>query len=705
MKKWSIRTKMLVVILSVSFFAFAIAIGVVTVKAKRMSEEAAIRISEEMAARYAAETSDYIGKTLAQAQDVASMMKIFSQSDVSREVAIKTLVEITESSPQILGAWVAFEPSAYDNKDQESKGEKGSHPETGSFVPYAVKSNGEVVIQHCHLDYRKKDWYRKPKDTGKAYITDPYQWDVNGKTTTGTSLCVPIKVNGKIIGVAGTDIAMTDFQKLFAGITPMDTGYAGLFTDKGIYVATPDESRIGKVIDVKEIREAIQNGHELQLEAMSEISKEKMLEVFEPLHISGYHAPWSVQISLPKSKIDAEAESILRSGITVGLIALIILALVVVIMVNRMTKAIAAIADILDKFSRLDLRYDQSKTWLLDYKDEIGSICGALATTQASITEVIRQLTTEAEGNSDRAETLMASAEESNASMEEIKEAIEKVTTLTESNAAALEESNASVEEVAAGAQQAAHSSSEAAEASELGSQENQVAVKGVNQAIEKMEEAEKVSQKSIVQIKELAGSIENIVGFVGDITRIADQTNLLALNAAIEAARAGDAGRGFAVVAEEVRKLAEESGNSAEKIQGIIAGLQQNSENSIKGTEHTGEILSSAMDMARNSQNELTKAIELSKKVNEAIQSIAAVSEEQAASSQEMTSSIDQITSANMDTVHMVESIKNASDETGRTTESVANEAQAVAESSATMKNLVEKFKLEEEKKGIKAL
>ena len=108
---------------------------------------------------------------------------------------------------------------------------------------------------------------------------------------------------------------------------------------------------------------------------------------------------------------------------------------------------------------------------------------------------------------------------------------------------------------------------------------------------------------------------------------------------------------------------------------------------------------------MARNAQGELKKAIELSNKVNEGIQSIAAVSEEQAASAEEMTSSIDQITSANMDTVHMVESIKNASNETGRTTENVSQEAQAVAESSVSMKKLVEKFKLEEETKGLKAL
>ena len=70
---------------------------------------------------------------------------------------------------------------------------------------------------------------------------------------------------------------------------------------------------------------------------------------------------------------------------------------------------------------------------------------------------------------------------------------------------------------------------------------------------------------------------MEDIGEMVDVISRISDQTNLLALNAAIEAARAGEQGRGFAVVAEEVKNLAEDSREAAERIAKMINEVQRN--------------------------------------------------------------------------------------------------------------------------------
>ena len=78
----------------------------------------------------------------------------------------------------------------------------------------------------------------------------------------------------------------------------------------------------------------------------------------------------------------------------------------------------------------------------------------------------------------------------------------------------------------------------------------------------------------------EVAGLLDResreIGKLVDGITRVASQTDLLALNAAIEAARAGQHGLGFRVVAGEVRKLAEQSGRSADEVRAKVRATQE---------------------------------------------------------------------------------------------------------------------------------
>ncbi len=119
---------------------------------------------------------------------------------------------------------------------------------------------------------------------------------------------------------------------------------------------------------------------------------------------------------------------------------------------------------------------------------------------------------------------------------------------------------------------------SRAREAFGFAAEANQKAGAGVDitrLAIEKMRTVFERVEKSVAHVFELEAKTRHVHQITEIITDVAHRTNLLSLNASIEAARAGEAGRGFSVVADEIRKLAESAGSSAEEISKLIHEIQ----------------------------------------------------------------------------------------------------------------------------------
>jgi len=164
-------------------------------------------------------------------------------------------------------------------------------------------------------------------------------------------------------------------------------------------------------------------------------------------------------------------------------------------------------------------------------------------------------------------------------------------------------------------------------------------------------------AEKSMQGISTSTGKVYEIVSEVekqmGEITKIvviirelANQTNLLALNAAIEAARAGDAGRGFAVVATEVKSLAQESRNSAERIEEMISVLTKSTQQASQAMDEARSTVEEGSSMVTETLHSFNKIADAVEKVTASTSEVAAATQEQAATTEEVTASVSEVSS-----------------------------------------------------------
>ncbi|MDT8860448.1 methyl-accepting chemotaxis protein [Alkalihalobacillus sp. MEB130] len=123
----------------------------------------------------------------------------------SRQAVIKQLETYLEDHQEYLGVWVAFEPNAFDGKDSQSINQYGNSIGQMSPYIYRVDTGSEVTfLENLHSER----FYTRPIQEGRLTIIEPFHFEIDGQNILMTTVAMPVKKLGKVIGVVGVDIQL-----------------------------------------------------------------------------------------------------------------------------------------------------------------------------------------------------------------------------------------------------------------------------------------------------------------------------------------------------------------------------------------------------------------------------------------------------------------------------------------------------------------
>lgn len=637
MKFISIKTKLLFV---VGLPMVAVVSGIVTYASLRFSgqlEQSARENASLVAMERAAVAKNYLSGGMQIARDlagVASGMKDIP-IDFRREFLSSVTRATLESNDSLLASWFIFQPDVVDGRDIDFMGQPG-HLVDGRFTPYWYRDGEEILLDYATLDEfgAVGPFYDVPYQQGREYLTDPYEFEMDSASVTAAiSFCVPVIVNGNIIGVAGVDYSLTDLAAL-AEATRNNGRFAFIMAGDDRFVAFPDQAWVGQpfgdVLPEIEARyaitESIRSNTAAQFVYVSPIDGGASLAVMEPMRLSPRDAPWAFGVSVSHQQIMAPAKKASFLMAMAGLVAVAGVALVLLLSLNVVASPLRRLEIALEDVAAGE--GDLTRRLSGKTNDEMGRIARSFNTFAERLASTVRVVQETAGQLSDDGSGLAAGMENTLKAAESIRGAVRDIRGLVDEQAASATETSATLDEVSGGvAKLTASIEAQASGVTESSASVEQTlsSIASVGRSVDRMaadlgelnraseDGRDKLSSagRAAAEVLEQSKSLAQINEV---IAQVAARTNLLAMNAAIEAAHAGASGAGFAVVADEIRNLAEQSGEQAKatgrELKAIVVSIASLARTTGEA-ESSFELVKNRMDAINNLSAEIKSAME----------------------------------------------------------------------------------------------
>ncbi|MER2038000.1 MAG: methyl-accepting chemotaxis protein [Solibacillus sp.] len=397
-------------------------------------------------------------------------------------------------------------------------------------------------------------------------------------------------------------------------------------------------------------------------------------------------------IANTRNDIDAYQLTMVTLMITITIVSILLAIVISYVLSRNISKPVGQVTDALEEIAQGNLSMEPLN---IKNRDEIGKMANSFNTMLVDLRGIVSSVSDSSMQVAANAQELSASSEQSLASSQMVaKSAENQLHTSTEqshfmnTSIDSMNELRTSIDQISGDNEQMLHATNDVKVLIDQGA----TSIKNVVNQMETIHETFKDTTAMMHTMEQHSNSIQNITSLITDI---ADQTNLLALNAAIEAARAGEHGKGFAVVAEEVRKLAEQSKNSATEIGSMVEQIQQTSSDATKTIVAGGTKVDEGMEKTSESLHVFRNIESGIGEVVYRVESVSAAVEEIQAMTGSVIESVQHVQQLAAQTADTASDTSAATEEQLAATEEISSNAQSLSDLAEKLQYEVNHFKL----------
>ena len=341
---------------------------------------------------------------------------------------------------------------------------------------------------------------------------------------------------------------------------------------------------------------------------------------------------WVTVIATDKDVVLANSNRMLLIIICMGIVMMIAASIISVILAGSFTKPLLAVNKAIDKLSNGEFEKLTDKS-LIARKDEFGDIVNHINLLIDKLSDVARNLKTVMENLGDSSRMLADSASQISQTTDDVSGAVEEIARGATDQANTVQTATENISMLSDAIQEVANNAQNLAETASSMNNQSQSSADAMSELSRNMETMSRAMEEIAEGMNATNSAVQSVNERVDGIMAIASQTNLLALNASIEAARAGEAGRGFAVVAEEIGKLATESAGTADEIRSEMEKLLKQSQSAIAKSNEVTTITGNVNEVLRNTMTQINGLIGDVGSTVDGVSNISGLSQESAAS------------------------------------------------------------------------